>query len=227
MNVQPMPHDLDRGNEVNSEPMLKTILGLLLTLGVGSLPFPVWDNELKDVAHMLGNEAIYWGLVAATLAYVVFVEKRALSSIGFRVPAVRDLLLGSAFAVVIIAGLAVLYLLVLPALHLGEEQAVGTLMAAPAWWLAISVIRAGVSEEVLFRGYPIERLQSLTGSRSVAALLPLALFALAHVGSWGWTHLIVAAFGGAMLTWLYVWKRNLWVNIVAHVLVDGVALLSA
>jgi len=93
--------------------------------------------------------------------------------------------------------------------------------------LAISVVRAGVSEEVLFRGYPIERLLSLTGSRGVAALLPLALFALAHVGSWGWAHLIVAAFGGAMLTWLYFWKRNLWVNIVAHIVVDGVALFSA
>jgi membrane protease YdiL (CAAX protease family) len=137
------------------------------------------------------------------------------------------LLLGSAFAAAIIAGLAVLYLLVLPALHLGEDQAVGALTAAPAWWLAISVVRAGVSEEVLFRGYPIERLLSLTGSRGAAALPPLALFALAHVGSWGWAHLLVAAFGGAMLTWLYFWKRNLWVNIVAHIVVDGVALFSA
>lgn len=223
MNAQSMA----QGNEVIPKPMLSSILGLVLTLGVGSLPFPAWDNELKDVAHMLGNEAIYWALVGATLAYVVFVEKRALSSIGLRRPPIRDLLLGSAFAAAIIAGLAVLCLLVLPALHLGEDQAVGALTAAPAWWLAISVVRAGVSEEVLFRGYPIERLLSLTGSRGVAALLPLALFALAHVGSWGWTHIIVAAFGGAMLTWLYFWKRNLWVNIVAHIVVDGVALFSA
>jgi len=227
MSAQSALQSLDRRNEVASKPVLTSILGLVLTLGVGSLPFPAWDNELKDVAHMLGNEAIYWMLVAATLAYVVFVEKRALSSIGFRMPAVRDLFLGLVFAVVVIAGLAALYLIVLPALHLGEEQAVRALAAAPAWWLVISVVRAGVSEEVLFRGYPIERLQSLTGSRSVAALLPLALFALAHVGSWGWVHLIVAGFGGAMLTGLYFWKRNLWVNIMVHVLVDGMALLSA
>lgn len=227
MSAQSALQGLDRENEVVSKSMFTSILGLMLTLGIGSLPFSAWDNELKDVAHMLGNEAIYWTLVAATLAYVVFVEKRALSSIGFRRPAVRDLFAVLVFAIAIIAGLAALYLIVLPALHLGEEQAVGALAAAPAWWLAISVVRAGVSEEVLFRGYPIERLQSLTGSRSVAALLPLALFALAHVGSWGWAHLIVAGFGGAMLTWLYFCKRNLWVNIAAHVLVDGVALLSA
>lgn len=212
---------------MNSRSALKTLCGLVLTLGVGSLPFPVWDNELKDVAHMLGNEAIYWTLVAATLGYVMFVEKRPLTSIGWRRPEIRDVLIGVTFAIVTIAGLAAVYLLVLPLLHVDQTPALDTLAAAPAWWLAISVLRAGVSEEVLFRGYPIERLEEWTGNRGVAALLPLALFALAHVGPWGWAHLIVAGFGGAMFTWLYLWRRNLWVNILAHVLVDGIALLAA
>ena len=212
---------------MNSRSTLKTLCGLVLTLGVGSLPFPVWDNELKDVPHMLGNEAIYWTLVAATLGYVAFVEKRPLASIGWRRPKIRDLLIGLAFAITTIAGLAAVYLLVLPLLHVDQTPAFDTLTAAPAWWLAISVLRAGVSEEVLFRGYPIERLEEWTGNRVVAALLPLALFALAHVGPWGWAHIIVAGFGGAMFTWLYVWRRNLWVNIIAHVLVDGIGLLAA
>jgi membrane protease YdiL (CAAX protease family) len=205
----------------------KTLFGLLLTLGVGSLPFPVWDDELKDVPHMLGNEAIYWALVVATLAYVVVVEKRPLTSIGLRKPGVVDAFIGLAFAVAIIAGLAALYLLVLPVLHLDETQAFDTLAATPVWWLAISVVRAGVSEEILFRGYPIERLQELTGNGFVAAILPLVLFSLAHVGPWGWTHLLIAGFGGAMFTVLYFWRRNLWVNIVAHILVDGIGLLAA
>jgi membrane protease YdiL (CAAX protease family) len=196
-------------------------------LGVGSLPFPVWDDELRDVPHMLGNEAIYWLLVAATLAYVVLIEKRALSSIGWRKPKIADVLIGLAFAVAIVVGLAALYLAVFPALHLDETQALDALSAAPTWWLAISVVRAGVSEEVLFRGYPIERLKELTGSNAIAVVLPLVLFSLAHVGPWGWTHLIVAGFGGAMFTVLYMWRRNLWVNIVAHVLVDAVGMLAA
>jgi membrane protease YdiL (CAAX protease family) len=205
----------------------KTILGLVLALGLGSLPFPVWDHELQDVPHMLGNEAIYWALVVATLAYVMLVERRPLSSMGWRRPGMVDLSIGVAFAVAIFAGLAALYLIVLPALHLDQTQAFDTLSAAPPWWLAISVVRAGVSEEVLFRGYPIERLRELTGSNAVAAMLPLALFALAHVGPWGWTHLIIAGFGGAMFTLLYFWRRNLWVNILAHILVDGVGIIAA
>jgi membrane protease YdiL (CAAX protease family) len=115
---------------------------------------------------------------------------------------------------------------ILPKLGLSEAQQIDQLTAAPGWWLAISVVRAGVSEEVLFRGYPIERLQELTGSRLPAFGLPLIAFTLAHVGPWGWTHLIVAGFGGAMLTGLYVWRRNLWVSICAHCLIDGAAFLG-
>jgi membrane protease YdiL (CAAX protease family) len=102
----------------------------------------------------------------------------------------------------------------------------GKLLSTPGWWLVISVVRAGVSEEVLFRGYPIERLQELTGSRTLAALLPLVLFALAHVGPWGWAHMLVGGIGGALLTLLYMWRRNLWANILAHCIVYGVAVIS-
>ncbi len=135
-------------------------------------------------------------------------------------------LIGVAFARATIAGLAALYMAVIPALHL-QTKSLDTLTAAPTWWLFISLIRAGVSEEVLFRGYPIERLQELTGSRVIAASLPLALFALAHVGPWGWSHLLIAGFGGAMFTWLYFWRRCLWANILAHIIVDGVGLLAS
>jgi membrane protease YdiL (CAAX protease family) len=211
---------------VNRQLTIKTVLGLLLTLGVGCLPFPVWVHELKDARHMLVTEAIYWTLVAAVLAYVVFVEKRSLISIGLRRASMLDLFIGVVIALATIAGLAVLYIVVIPALHL-ETKSLDTLTAAPVWWLVISVVRAGVSEEVLFRGYPIERLKELTGSRVVAALVPLALFALAHVGPWGWSHLIIAGFGGAMFTGLYSWRRSLWANILAHIMVDGIGLLAS
>ena len=203
------------------------VMGLVLTLVGGSLPYPLWDDEFADVAHLIGNECIYWALVIFTLTYVLFVEKRPLSSIGFRLPRVRDFFLGIAVAVATVTGLGIMYLVVFPILHIDDGQSTEHLFAAPTWWLVISVVRAGVSEEILFRGYPIERLYELTGSRYIAAGVPLAVFSLAHVPSWGWTHVLVAAFGGAMLTALYVWRRNLWVNILAHCVIDGLALASA
>ena len=211
---------------MNTKRIIQILIGLTLTLVVASLPFPVWDDEFADTAHLVGNELIYWVLVAATLAYVLKVERLPLATIGFRRPTWVDLAIGFVFAVATMGGLAALYFVVFPALGISEDQQIDKLMSAPKWWLAISVLRAGVSEEVLFRGYPIERLRELSGSRIIAAILPLIPFTLAHVGPWGWSHVVVAAFGGAMLTILYLWRRNLWASIFAHCLIDGVAVLA-
>jgi len=43
---------------------------------------------------------------------------------------------------------------------------------------------------------------------------------------WGWGHLLVAGFGGAILTALFVWRKKIWVSIIAHSIIVGVAMLS-
>jgi uncharacterized protein len=108
-----------------------TLLGLALTLGCGSLPYPVWDHEFAGTSHMVANELIYWGLVALTLAYVLIAEKRPLASIGFRKPGVRDCLIAVAAAAVIISALAIIYYVLFPALHISEQHALNSLRAAP------------------------------------------------------------------------------------------------
>jgi membrane protease YdiL (CAAX protease family) len=65
----------------------------------------------------------------------------------------------------------------------------------------------------------------LTGSRTTAALVSWAAFTIAHLGGWGWTQLIVAGYGGILLTLLYLWRRNLWANILAHWIADGAGFL--
>jgi len=201
------------------------IIGLLLTLGCASLPISAWEDEFAGVGHLVGYEVIWWALVALVLLYVRFVEGRPLESIGFRRLDLKGGLLAIAGAVVMLAGLAGIYYLVFPALHLNEEPQLNQLINTPFWWRVISVVRAAVAEEILFRGYPIERIRELTGSLTVAAVVSCAIFALAHVGAWGWSHLLLAGFGGVILTVLYLWRRNLWVNMITHFIVDGTAIL--
>jgi membrane protease YdiL (CAAX protease family) len=207
-------------------PAARALAGLALALLAGSLPYPVWIDESGGTMHLLAVEAVYGALVAAMLLHVRFVERRPWSSIGFWRLRARDAAVAVAFALLVIAGLAAIYLVVFPALGTGNGEAVDRLRAMPTWWLALSVIRAGVSEEILFRGYPIERLLELTGRRWIAAGLPLIPFVLAHVGPWGWSHVLVAAFGGAMLTWLYLLRRNLPASILAHCIVDAVGVFA-
>jgi membrane protease YdiL (CAAX protease family) len=207
-------------------PAALALAGLAFALLAGSLPYPVWIDERGGTLHLLAVEAVYGGLVSVMLAHVRFVERRPWSSIGLRRLRPRDAAVAVAFALLTTAGLAAIYLLVFPALGTGNREAVERLRAMPAWWLALSVLRAGVSEEILFRGYPIERLQELTGRRWLAAGLPLIPFVLAHVGPWGWSHVLVAGFGGAMLTWLYLLRRNLLASILAHCMVDAVGVFA-
>ena len=206
-----------------------TIGGLLLALGVVSLPFSDWIHEFADVRHLVGNEAIWWLYVAIMLLYVRAVERRPLSSIGFRAPGIKNIGIGIAAGILLVAVLGAMYFAVLPALHLNDS--VGTtangraLMATPFWWRFISTIRAAVSEELLFRGYAMQRIQELTGSRTIAILLSCAVFTIDHVSSWGWSHEITVGIASLALSLLYLWRRNLWVNIIAHFIVDAVTVL--
>lgn len=99
------------------------------------------------------------------------------------------------------------------------------LMATPFWYRLLLVTRAAVCEEILFRGYPILRIEELCGQTWIAAVVTWAVFTIAHLSSWGWAQLIVAGYGGVVLTVLYVWRRDLVCNIVAHFIGDGVGFL--
>jgi membrane protease YdiL (CAAX protease family) len=98
------------------------------------------------------------------------------------------------------------------------------LAALPKWVLLVAIIRAGFIEELFCRGYAIERLQSLTGSLIPAAGIPLFIFAVLHYRQ-GWASIIVALLTGAVLTAVYIYKRNLWVTITVHFVVDFILLL--
>lgn len=214
---------------ISKRKWLITIVGLLIALGFVSLPLGTWDHEFADVAHLVGNEAIWWVYVAVVLLYVLKVERRSLSSIGFRAPGLKNLGIGVGAGILITLALGTLYYVILPALHLNDSIAATTnanaLMATPFWWRFISTVRAAVSEEVLFRGYAMERIEELSGSRVVAVLISCTVFTLAHVTYWGWSHELFVAFGGLAFSLLYLWRRNLWVSIVAHFIVDAVSVL--
>ena len=143
-----------------------SVVGVLLALGFFSLPFGAWIHEDASVANHLGYELIVWAWVAAILLYVLRVERRPLSSIGFRaVSASRMPIIAILAGILILALLALISFVVFPALHWSESSQEASILALPYWLNVLIVMRAAVSEEILFRGYPIERLEELTGSR--------------------------------------------------------------
>jgi membrane protease YdiL (CAAX protease family) len=203
------------------------LAGLLLTLGVANLPLGTWGARLTVFGLLFSHEVLWWLAVVILLFYVYRVERRPLSSIGFRKPKLWDILLAILTGILMVVGILVSYSFVFPLLHLHQNVGeMNTLLRYPFWYRLLLVTRAAVAEEILFRGYPIERLEELTGSHLVAGVISWAVFTIAHLSSWGWAQLIVAGFGGVLLTVLYMWRRNIYANMIAHWIADGAGFLA-
>jgi membrane protease YdiL (CAAX protease family) len=92
----------------------------------------------------------------------------------------------------------------------------------PLWLISLIVLRAGVVEELFYRGYAIERLQALGLNRYLAAGLPLIIFALGH-WTGGAANILIALALGGILAAFYLWRRDLVANMIGHFTVDFVA----
>ena len=166
---------------------------------------------------IVAREVAILALTALLLWIVVKGERLPLSSIGIRTTGIaRSLAWGVALAIICFAAaIGCLAIYGAMGIHYGEGQAISR--ALPVTTLA--VVRAGISEEVLYRGFAIERLQAITGNTSLAAGISLILFAAFHFRQ-GLAGVVLALVLGAVLTGFYLWKRDLISNMFAHFLVD-------
>lgn len=205
---------------------IQILVGLVLTLVVPLLPLSRWGILFSGLSLPWAREVFWWIAVVVVLLYIAFVERRRFASVGFRRPGWLDIVLAVVAGILMAVGITVIYLVIFPLFHLkmnaGEMK---SLMQTPFWYRFALVTRAAVAEELMFRGYPIERIIELTGSRVLAAVLTCAAFTYAHLASWGAAQLIVAGYGGVVLTILYLWRRNLWANMLAHWIADGAGFL--
>jgi len=92
----------------------------------------------------------------------------------------------------------------------------------PLWLITLIVFRAGVVEELFYRGYAIERFQALGLNRYWAAAIPLTIFALGH-WTGGAANILIALALGGILAAFYLWRRDLIANMIGHFAVDFVA----
>jgi len=89
----------------------------------------------------------------------------------------------------------------------------------PLWAVTITVLRAGVTEELFYRGYALERLRTLTGSPWAATILTVVPFALFHYRQ-GPAGILIAGVAAVILTGLYLKRRDLPAVMLTHFSVD-------
>jgi uncharacterized protein len=201
-----------------------TYIGLAIALFSGPVFIAVYralTGEYRSNGQVLVKELGLFLLVGLLLWIVKRWELLPLTSIGLRVDRLRtSLLKGLGLAVIVLLVTVGLYLLLRGVgIHLGEERA--NAFHPALLIVTVSMLRAGIAEEIFYRGFAIERLQSLAGSKWVAGLLPLALFALAHYRQ-GLGGIIAAFVLGGIFTLFYMKYRDLVANMTAHFLGDFV-----
>lgn len=177
-------------------------------------------------ANLLGQIGL-WILALALVGIILLWERLNLSSVGLARPQPQTLILGvgAAALLIYVATPIAVWLIALLALP-GSESGVSRLLGIPLNALVFAALTAGVVEELLYRGYAIERLSLLLGRRWLGALLALVAFALAHAPFWGAGWVVATFLVGGVLTLLYLWKRDLVANMMAHALTGVVQLVG-
>jgi membrane protease YdiL (CAAX protease family) len=171
-------------------------------------------------------QAMLAALVGAILSIVVLAENRPLASLGLRWPSVSTFLWALGMSVFLIGVLGPVLLRLPVWLGLPDfERTLADLARLPVWYLAVAVIIGGIAEEILYRGYALERLTAFLGNGWLAGALVVALFGVAHIPLWGVGPALTTMVSGAALTAFFLWHGDLVANILAHVATDFVGIV--
>jgi membrane protease YdiL (CAAX protease family) len=205
-------------DSASQRPGLVTWVGLFIALFgmliVRQLVNHFWPDP--TFASTLIKEAGMW-LVAVLLLVIIRVgERLPLSSIGLGTARCgKSILWGFLLGLVCLlvgGGLVALT-------HYTGGESGKAFEKLPTWLVSLIVLRAGVVEELCYRGYAIERLHALGLPRALAAAVPLLIFGVGH-WTGGWANIVIALVLGGILALFFIWRRDLVANMIGHWFVD-------
>ena len=193
-------------------------LGMLLLLG--SPRGLISETDRAAVTMVLD-----WALALLVLAFVTCSERLPLRSIGLTMPTGR--VLRAALLCWLIGSLT--FLLTTPLVNaLGLRATTGSLVRLariPVEVRVALVVTAGICEELVFRGYLIERLALLTGNLRLAAMLAWAVFTLLHLPRWGSGGTLQIGAWALVISILYLRTRSVPACMLMHILNDSFAFI--
>jgi membrane protease YdiL (CAAX protease family) len=162
------------------------------------------------------RESLNWVCAMALLLIIHFGERLPFRSVGIGHATIKSSLgWGAIIAVVCFVLAAIIVALT----HYNGGESGAALAKLPLCLVTVIVLRAGVLEELFYRGYAIERLEALGLNRFWAGTIPLLIFGVAH-WTGGWANIVIALVLGGVLTLFYIWRRDLVANMIGHFTVD-------
>jgi CAAX protease family protein len=218
----------ERATVFKGRALLLFVGGLFIGVALPELGLLSAVSPGDDAAARLGRQIVWLMIGLALLVWVRWVERLPLSSIGLKRPNRATFGWGVAGAVALIGSFVLCYALILPLLGLRVDvQRTGSIIRNAYWLQLVIFVFAAFIEEIIYRGYIIERIEALTGSKWLAFAISVTAFTLVHLSSWAVSQLIVVAFGAVIMGVLYLWKRDLVMVMIAHCLADVVGFALA
>ena len=203
-----------------------TLLGLLVAgFGVSLVTMlfrlAAPDGQLTN-AFVVARELSVFAVAGLLLLIVTRGEKLGLASIGLHGRHWGKSLLWSVliYGLCMIAALAVIG--ICHVLEIKEHAGFKLYQHVSPWVMTLVMVRAGIVEEICYRGYLMERLEKINGHWAVTVLLPSVFFGLLHYTQ-GPRGMLIAFALGLVMALTYRKTRDLKANIIAHFLIDFIS----
>ena len=204
-----------------SSPGWPTALGLVVALAGAPALAAVSSGIVGDRSNLglqVVLQLVFWSLALLLAVVVLRFERLPLASIGLRRPGWPTL--GTA-ALLFSAGFVLQPFVVGPLVRAwgqqGADAGIAKLATFPAWFRVLLGTTGGVVEEMLYRGYAIERLITIMRSTWRGTTIAVLAFALSHIPEWGVGFALTAdLFAGVVFAFFYLWRRDLVANMLAH-----------
>jgi membrane protease YdiL (CAAX protease family) len=179
-------------------------------------------SNFPEQTRAIWGLALTWIAAIALLILIKYGEGRPFTSVGFSPITIKEGLLAMCIGIVLSISVPLLTLLASQLLPSATDGSILDATVQNSWqMLLLGVLTAGITEEIIFRGYLIERLDELTGRPFIAVGVSVLAFTLPHILNWNITHVVGVVLPlGLILTWLYLWKRNIIFNMIVHIVID-------
>lgn len=198
---------------------------IAVLLGLVGLPVAVFALDALGASPPAPWGAVFKLAVGGVVVAVVWHERRSWAALGVRRPTRWDLLWVVGVFSLGLAGFALTAPLV-EALGLTVQE--GALLAGNSVGVAIfAAVVAGLVEEPLFRGVPIESLARTDLGLLRAGGVTWLLFTVAHAPSYPAGNLLQTAVVAAVFTAAYLWRRSIVPLVIAHVALNVSGVLAA
>jgi membrane protease YdiL (CAAX protease family) len=208
-------------------------VGIALSTPVVQVLLRPWlESTFSFPVDRLLSLGVFWIALLLALSIAHFAEGYPLAAFGFQrsQKTLRARLLewiGAVLAAVMTAAVIITFSNFVRGLFTDQPAPVlNVTRILPAWVMIPAWITGSFTEEVLFRSYSIERLAQIVGRRWLAGLITLVAFALLHLLTWDWIHVLTAVLPGSiLLTLLYLWRRSLAFVVIVHAVINAPLLL--